>query len=163
MPVAFAQPDPDVPQGGGSKVWGLFNCRPPVLAGAIAAEAATATAPTAARAMGATAEASTLVMVTRTGTKYHRPGYKTLRGGGIASTLGEALRRFGPCSVCRPPVLSATATSTTSGTSATAAATGAARPAASSGRCQAITKKGTQCSRAAKPGTSYCWQHGGEE
>jgi hypothetical protein len=28
------------------------------------------------------------------------------------------------------------------------------------GRCQAITKKGTQCSRAARSG-GYCWQHGG--
>lgn len=31
----------------------------------------------------------------------------------------------------------------------------------SSGRCQALTKKGNQCSRSAKPGSSYCWQHGG--
>ncbi len=30
-----------------------------------------------------------------------------------------------------------------------------------SGRCQATTKKGTQCSRQAKPGSRYCWQHGG--
>lgn len=29
-----------------------------------------------------------------------------------------------------------------------------------SDRCQAITKKGTQCKRNAKKG-SYCWQHGG--
>jgi outer membrane murein-binding lipoprotein Lpp len=29
-----------------------------------------------------------------------------------------------------------------------------------SGRCQAITKKGTQCRRKAKS-NSYCWQHGG--
>lgn len=29
-----------------------------------------------------------------------------------------------------------------------------------SGRCQAITKKGTQCKRKAK-NKSYCWQHGG--
>lgn len=29
------------------------------------------------------------------------------------------------------------------------------------GRCQAKTKKGTQCSRNAKPGSIYCWQHGG--
>lgn len=29
------------------------------------------------------------------------------------------------------------------------------------GRCQATTKKGTQCSRMAKPGSNYCWQHGG--
>lgn len=28
------------------------------------------------------------------------------------------------------------------------------------GRCQAITKKGTQCKRTAKPGSKYCWQHG---
>jgi hypothetical protein len=27
-------------------------------------------------------------------------------------------------------------------------------------RCQAITKKGTQCKRTAKGG-DYCWQHGG--
>ena len=26
-------------------------------------------------------------------------------------------------------------------------------------RCAAITRKGTQCSRAAKPGSIYCWQH----
>ncbi len=29
------------------------------------------------------------------------------------------------------------------------------------GRCQATTQKGTQCSRMAKAGSSYCWQHGG--
>jgi hypothetical protein len=28
-------------------------------------------------------------------------------------------------------------------------------------QCQATTKKGTQCSRIADPGKSYCWQHGG--
>jgi hypothetical protein len=26
-------------------------------------------------------------------------------------------------------------------------------------RCAATTRKGTRCSRKAKPGTSYCWQH----
>ncbi|SRR6266542_2755019 len=30
-----------------------------------------------------------------------------------------------------------------------------------SSRCQATTKKGTQCKRNAKPGSNYCWQHGG--
>lgn len=29
----------------------------------------------------------------------------------------------------------------------------------STGRCQAITKKGTQCKRSAQPGSRYCWQH----
>jgi colicin import membrane protein len=27
------------------------------------------------------------------------------------------------------------------------------------GRCQAITAKGTQCTRQADPGSNYCWQH----
>lgn len=31
----------------------------------------------------------------------------------------------------------------------------------SSGQCQAITKKGTQCKRKAAAGSKYCWQHGG--
>lgn len=29
----------------------------------------------------------------------------------------------------------------------------------SSGRCQAITQKGTQCKRKASKGSIYCWQH----
>lgn len=29
----------------------------------------------------------------------------------------------------------------------------------SSGRCQATTKKGSQCSRNAQPGRNYCYQH----
>lgn len=32
-------------------------------------------------------------------------------------------------------------------------------PARSTMRCQAITKKGTQCLRNAQPGSRYCWQH----
>lgn len=30
-----------------------------------------------------------------------------------------------------------------------------------SGRCQATTKKGTQCKRSASSGSNYCWQHWG--
>ena len=33
--------------------------------------------------------------------------------------------------------------------------------ATSTARCQATTQKGAQCKRTAKPGSSYCWQHGG--
>lgn len=39
------------------------------------------------------------------------------------------------------------------------AAPAEARPAVSSGRCQATTQKGAQCKRSAQPGRSYCWQH----
>jgi colicin import membrane protein len=31
----------------------------------------------------------------------------------------------------------------------------------SNGRCQAITSKGTQCTRNSEPGSNYCWQHKG--
>jgi hypothetical protein len=65
---------------------------------------------------------------------------------------------FGMCSVCgsSPGVttgLTAPPPPTPSGRSATSSVP------VSSGRCQAITKKGTQCSRKAQPGSSYCWQH----
>ena len=33
-------------------------------------------------------------------------------------------------------------------------------PAKTLGRCKALTKKGTQCSRSARS-QGYCWQHGG--
>lgn len=36
-----------------------------------------------------------------------------------------------------------------------------AKPAGAAQQCQATTKKGRQCKRMAKPGASYCWQHGG--
>jgi hypothetical protein len=32
-------------------------------------------------------------------------------------------------------------------------------PESSGGRCQATTKKGTQCKRSAQDGSEYCWQH----
>ena len=43
------------------------------------------------------------VYVTRTGEKYHREGCRCLRGSRIPTPLREARKRFGPCSVCRPP------------------------------------------------------------
>jgi len=39
------------------------------------------------------------------------------------------------------------------------ASSSAATSTQSSGRCQAITKAGTQCKRKASPGSNYCWQH----
>lgn len=37
---------------------------------------------------------------------------------------------------------------------------GKSRKKPSAGTCQALTKKGTQCSRKSRSG-GYCWQHGG--
>jgi len=54
-----------------------------------------------------------------------------------------------PCKVCKPA----------SYTPAAAQSKEKVSQPAYSGRCTAITKKGTQCKRKAEPGTSRCWQH----
>ena len=88
------------------------------------------------------------VYVTRTGAKYHRETCSSLRYSKRAIRLKDA-GGYGPCSRCSPPVLSSSKT----------AASGAAGEIAM-GRCQATTRKGTQCSRRARAG-GFCWQHGG--
>lgn len=100
------------------------------------------------------------VYVTKTGTKYHRAGCRSLSRSQIAMTLKEASARYTPCLICKPPTLSTTGT-TPAPTSVPAERLPPPKPAEQSVRCQAITKKGTQCSRNAKPGSRYCWQHGG--
>jgi hypothetical protein len=45
------------------------------------------------------------VYVTRTGAKYHRAGCRYLSRSKIAMSLAEAVKRFTPCSICRPPTL----------------------------------------------------------
>ena len=109
------------------------------------------------------------VYVTRTGTKYHRESCSSLRSSKIEMLLAEAAARYGPCANCRPPVLGAGIPQQPAADGAREAAPAverpstptAAAPAPRSTRCQAITKKGTQCSRNAQAGSSYCWQHGG--
>lgn len=48
-----------------------------------------------------------------------------------------------------------------SGTAPTTTSAVTTTRAESSGRCQGVTKKGVQCKRNAKAGSSYCYQHGG--
>ena len=98
------------------------------------------------------------VYVTRTGEKYHRETCRSLAKSKIEMPLAEAAARYGACKNCKPPIPTAAPAATNAGT---AAAVERPRPAATSGRCQATTKKGTQCSRTVKAGSSYCWQHGG--
>jgi hypothetical protein len=45
------------------------------------------------------------VYVTKTGEKYHRDGCRYLRQSRIPMTLAEAVKRFAPCSVCKPPTV----------------------------------------------------------
>src|SRR5687768_1357540 len=49
--------------------------------------------------------ATITVYVTRTGEKYHRDGCRYLRQSRIPMSLKEAAKRFGPCSVCKPPTV----------------------------------------------------------
>jgi micrococcal nuclease len=44
------------------------------------------------------------VFITRTGTKYHRAGCRYVAADAAALPLEQAAARYGPCSVCRPPV-----------------------------------------------------------
>lgn len=43
------------------------------------------------------------VYITKTGEKYHRAGCRYLAKSSIPISLADAVRRYGPCSVCGPP------------------------------------------------------------
>ena len=45
------------------------------------------------------------VYVTKTGTKYHRAGCRSLTRSAIPMSLKDAAKAYGPCSICRPPTL----------------------------------------------------------
>jgi len=45
------------------------------------------------------------VYVTKTGSKYHSAGCRSLAKSAIPMRLSEAARRYDPCKVCRPPTL----------------------------------------------------------
>jgi len=111
-------------------------------------------------AAGAAVAQSEKVYVTKTGAKYHLGSCSSLRASKIEMPLAEAAAKYGPCGNCKPPVPATSAPAAMTATPA-APSTPAAPAAARSTRCQATTKKGTQCSRNAKAGSSYCWQHGG--
>jgi hypothetical protein len=104
-----------------------------------------------------------VVYVTNTGSKYHQETCRSLARSKIQMPLEKAAARYGPCAICKPPVPATTKASATGAVpSAGAAAPAVARPAppaTKSVRCQATTQKGSQCSRNAQAGGSYCWQH----
>jgi hypothetical protein len=104
--------------------------------------------------------ADTLVYATKTGAKYHKASCRHLSRSQIPMTLADASKRYGPCSICKPPILAAATPPAVPAAASTPRAAPAAK-AVESGQCQARTKKGTQCSRKAKAGSQYCWQHGG--
>ena len=97
------------------------------------------------------------VYVTKTGAKYHRGSCNSLSKSKIEMPLAQAAANYGACKNCRPPVPAALPALEAT-TAAPAAAPVKSAP-ATSGRCQATTKKGSQCSRSAQAGRKYCWQH----
>ena len=107
------------------------------------------------------------VFVTKTGEKYHRESCRSLSKSKIEISLKEAVPRYGPCKNCQPPTLPESTKRDATPAAATTPTPAAAVPAtaapksvpATSGRCHAKTKKGTQCSRNAQAGRNYCWQH----
>ncbi|MDR1948448.1 MAG: thermonuclease family protein [Spirochaetaceae bacterium] len=57
---------------------------------------------------GLAGEGEQTVYVTNSGEKYHRENCRSLRRSKIALPLADAVRSgYGPCSICKPPVLSA--------------------------------------------------------
>ena len=52
---------------------------------------------------------NTKVFLSRTGTKYHRDDCRFVTKSKLPSTLARVVGRYGPCSVCAPPVLKAAA------------------------------------------------------
>lgn len=99
-----------------------------------------------------------IVYITKSGTKYHLAGCRSLARSQIPVAL-KNVGTQGPCGICKPPVVGITP-SAAPGVKASAprAAAPTAAPQLSS-RCQATTKAGRQCSRNAQAGRSYCWQH----
>ena len=95
------------------------------------------------------------VYVTRTGKMYHSAGCRYLARSQIPMQLGEAAARYGACSVCKPATLKPSSVAPAPAVVA-APRTPSPTPSVSSGRCQATTQKGTQCSRNAQAGRSYC-------
>ena len=61
------------------------------------------TAPSATAAPRAPPETAVTVYVTRTGSKYHRAGCRYLSKSSTPMKLPDASRRYGACSVCKPP------------------------------------------------------------
>jgi hypothetical protein len=100
------------------------------------------------------------VYVTKTGAKYHRASCGSLAKSKIEMSLARAAAQYGACKNCRPPVpTTLPAVEATPISSVAAAAPPTKSAPVASGRCQATTKKGTQCSRNAQPSRNYCWQH----
>jgi len=107
------------------------------------------------------------VYVTKTGSKYHTAGCSYLSKSAIPIKLSEVNARYTACSRCKPPTVQESASQQKQNRDTLYQSKSMDRkyePSLKqqetySGRCQATTKKGTQCKRKAQAGSRYCWQH----
>ena len=99
---------------------------------------------------------SQTVYITDTGQKYHTENCRHLSQSKIEIEIQKAISKgYTACKVCKPGG-SSVQSSTKSKTNVKSDSNTGTK---TSGRCQATTKKGTQCKRNAKAGSNYCWQH----
>jgi hypothetical protein len=93
------------------------------------------------------------VYVTKSGKKYHAEGCRYLRKSAYPMTLGDAMASgYTACSVCAP--------GGGTNSNSTLQRTHRKSTRVTGTQCEGITKKGTRCKRRARPGTTFCWQHG---
>jgi hypothetical protein len=106
------------------------------------------------------------VYVTKTGSKYHTSNCSSLRKSNIEMNLKDALDKgYTPCSLCMQSQSDSASQKQNEAflfnSNATNENVKKEKASITSGRCQALTKKGNRCKRNAKTGSKYCWQHGG--
>ncbi len=103
------------------------------------------------------------VYITKTGSKYHSGDCSNLRKSSIPISLKDAIDRgYSACSRCKPPIMISKDKDTLQSITPVVKKAKIEKQTIkvnSSERCQAVTKKGTQCKRKAQPGSNYCWQH----
>lgn len=106
------------------------------------------------------------VYVTDTGTKYHLSTCRYVNISSNSMGIEKAAEKYEPCGVCKPPKYKKTGKTNTepqkertTAPKKTSTTTTKSKSTVSSSRCQAITKKGTQCKRNAQSGRNFCWQH----
>jgi hypothetical protein len=101
---------------------------------------------------------SQTVYITKTGKKYHQQSCNYLRSSSIPIELSEAINRgLGACRVC-VPAQEPNKPNQKPNSPSTPREIPKQTP--QTNRCSAITKAGTQCSRAPRS-NGLCWQHGG--
>lgn len=102
---------------------------------------------------------SQTVYVTPSGKKYHTENCTRRGDNSTPIELKDAVRKYQPCKVCKPPILSNAELSDPENNPTTNSNISDSKNSTSTNQCKAITKKGTQCSRNAEEGSDYCWQH----